>query len=76
MWNGTIVPMPGATRRHNLIETNLVRELSLQVKDRDCEVYGGNMKVRAHERYSYPHATVVCGVPMKMLKQMCCLIQQ
>lgn len=44
--DGTLVPMPGATREHNLIETNLVRELSFQVKGRDCEVYGGNMKVR------------------------------
>jgi Uma2 family endonuclease len=62
--DGTIVPMPGATREHNLIETNIVRELSLQVKDRDCEVYGGNMKVRVPVSYRYPDATVVCGTPM------------
>jgi Uma2 family endonuclease len=62
--DGTIVPMPGATREHNLIETNLVRELSHQLKRRDCEVYGGNMKVRTRPRYSYPDATVVCGKPL------------
>lgn len=62
--DGTIVPMPGATREHNLIETNIVRELSLQLKGRDCEVYGGNMKVRVPISYRYPDATVVCGTPM------------
>jgi Uma2 family endonuclease len=62
--DGTIVPMPGATREHNLIETNLVRELSFQVKGRDCEVYGGNMKVRVPISYRYPDATVVCDTPL------------
>jgi Uma2 family endonuclease len=62
--DGTIVPMPGASREHNLIETNLLRELSHQLKHRNCEVYGGNMKVRTRQRYSYPDATVVCDNPL------------
>jgi Uma2 family endonuclease len=62
--DGTIAPMPGASREHNLIEANIVGELRYHLKHRDCEVYGGNMKVRTRERYSYPDATVVCGTPM------------
>jgi Uma2 family endonuclease len=62
--DGTVVPMPGATREHNLIETNIIRDLSFQVRGRDCEVYGGNMKVRVPVSYRYPDATVVCGTPM------------
>ena len=62
--DGTIVPMPGATREHNLIEANVVGELRQQLKGRDCEVYGGNMKVRVPVSYRYPDATVVCGTPI------------
>jgi Uma2 family endonuclease len=62
--DGTIVPMPGATREHNLIETNIVGELRYQLKGRDCEVYGGNMKVRVPISYRYPDVTVVCGKPL------------
>jgi Uma2 family endonuclease len=62
--DGTIVPMSGATREHNLIETNIVGELHYQLKHRDCEVYGGNMKVRVPISYRYPDATVVCGKPL------------
>ncbi len=62
--DGIIQAMPGASREHNLIETNLLRELSSQLKDHDCEVYGSNMKVRTRVRYSYPDATVICGQPL------------
>jgi Uma2 family endonuclease len=62
--DGTIVPVPGATREHNLIETNIIGELRQQLKGRDCEVYGGHMKVRVPVSYRYPDATVVCGTPL------------
>jgi Uma2 family endonuclease len=62
--DGTIVPVPGATEEHNLIEVNITGELRQQLKGRDCKVYGGNMKVRVPVRYRYPDATVVCGTPM------------
>ncbi|MGL4612029.1 MAG: Uma2 family endonuclease [Trueperaceae bacterium] len=62
--DGTIVPMPGATRAHNIIETNIVRDLSFQVKGRECEVYGGNMKVRVSAGYRYPDVIVVCDEPL------------
>jgi Uma2 family endonuclease len=62
--DGTIVPMPGATEEHNLIEVNILGELRYQLKGRDCKVYGGNMKVRIPISYRYPDAIVVCGKPI------------
>jgi Uma2 family endonuclease len=62
---GRIYAMSGATRRHNLIATNMVREIGVQLKGRPCEVYGSDMRVRVDESglYTYPDVTVVCGTP-------------
>ncbi len=62
--DGIIVPVQSATEEHNLIEVNITGELRQQLKDRDCKVYGGNMKVRVPISYRYPDATVVCGTPV------------
>jgi Uma2 family endonuclease len=63
--NGQIFAMTGASRKHNLITTNISRELSLQLKGRPCEVYAVDMrvKVRATGLYTYPDVAVVCGEP-------------
>jgi Uma2 family endonuclease len=63
--NGEIFAMTGASRKHNLITINLSRELSLQLKDRPCEVYAADMrvKVRATGLYTYPDVAIVCGEP-------------
>lgn len=64
-FDGEIFAMVGASRRHNLITTNVVRELSLRLKDRPCEVYPSDMRVRIPSAnvYTYPDAVVVCGEP-------------
>lgn len=63
--NGQIFAMTGASRKHNLITTNISRELSLQLKGRPCEVYAVDMrvKVRATGLYTYPDVAVACGEP-------------
>lgn len=63
--NGQIFAMTGASRNHNLITTNISRELSLQLKGQPCEVYAVDMrvKVRATGLYTYPDVAVVCGEP-------------
>jgi Uma2 family endonuclease len=63
--NGQIFAMTGASRKLNLITTNISRELSLQLKGRPCEVYAVDMrvKVRATGLYTYPDVAVVCGEP-------------
>lgn len=55
--------MSGAGRRHALIVTNLVAELSSQLKRRDGEVYSSDMRVRVSTTglYTYPDVIVVCG---------------
>jgi Uma2 family endonuclease len=60
---GDIFAMAGASRWHNLIVTNVVRELSLQLKGRPCTTYPSDMRVKISPTglYTYPGVTVVCG---------------
>ena len=60
---GDIFAMAGASRWHNLIVTNVVRELSLQLKERPCTTYPSDMRVKISPTglYTYPDVTVVCG---------------
>ncbi|MFN8556189.1 MAG: Uma2 family endonuclease [Dehalococcoidia bacterium] len=63
--DGCIVAMSGASRVHNLITTNLSREVSAQLKGRPCEVYAADMRVlvSAAGQYRYPDVVIVCGRP-------------
>lgn len=64
-YRGEIFALAGASREHNLIVGNLVREIGNALKDRPCEVYPSDMRVKvaATGLYTYPDATVVCGDP-------------
>lgn len=59
-FQGKILAMAGASREHNLIVANIVRELGNALKDRSCEVYPSDMRVKVAKSglYSYPDATV------------------
>ena len=63
--NGEIFAMTGASRKHNLITTNISSSLHDQLKNRTCEVYAVDMrvKVRANGLYTYPDVAVVCDEP-------------
>ncbi len=54
--NGEIFAMTGASRKHNLVAGNIFRELSQQLKSRQCEAYVGDMRVKvtATGLYTYP----------------------
>ena len=43
---GEIFAMAGASRWHNLLVTNVLRELSLQLKGRPCTTYPSDMRVK------------------------------
>ena len=60
---GEIFAFAGASRQHNLIVANVIRELGNEVKGRPCEVYPSDMRVRVSPTglYTYPDVTVVCG---------------
>jgi Uma2 family endonuclease len=64
-FNGRIYAMAGASREHNLISFNFARELGNQMRNRDCETYVADMRVksRATTAYLYPDVAVVCGQP-------------
>jgi Uma2 family endonuclease len=60
---GEIFAMAGASRWHHLIGTNVLREVSLQLKGRPCTTYPSDMRVKVSPTglYTYPDVTVVCG---------------
>jgi len=60
---GEVFAMAGASRWHNLIVTNVLREISLQLKGRPCTTYPSDMRVKISPTglYTYPDVTVVCG---------------
>ena len=62
---GQIYAMTGASRKHNLVCGNIYRELSLQLKNRPCEAYINDMRVKAvaAESYLYPDIAIVCAKP-------------
>ena len=63
-YNGEIFAMAGASREHNLIVTNLTRELSQQLKGKPCEVYSSEMRTRIpNGPYVYPDVVAVCSEP-------------
>jgi Uma2 family endonuclease len=64
--DGEMVAMTGASRNHNLITINAAREITRQLKERLCEAYASDMRVRipATNLYAYPDVTVVCGEPV------------
>jgi len=62
---GHIFAMSGASRRHNLIAGNSFREISTQLRGRECEAYIGDMRVKVSPTgmYTYPDIVGVCDEP-------------
>jgi Uma2 family endonuclease len=63
--NGEIFAMTGASRKHNLIATNIVVALGNQLKEGPCELHVSEMRVRVNAvgLYTYPDLAVVCEEP-------------
>lgn len=63
-YRGEMFAMAGASRRHNLIVANVIREVGNALKSSPCEVYPSDMRVRIDKTglYTYPDV-VVCGEP-------------
>ncbi len=62
---GQMFAMAGASRAHNLIVGNVVREIGNRLKGRPCETYPSDMRVlvSAAGLYTYPDVSVACGEP-------------
>ncbi len=63
--DGEIFAMTGASRKHNLINGNVFASLHSQLKNRPCEIYSNDMRVKMDEagRYVYPDIVVACDTP-------------
>lgn len=63
--NGARRPMPGASRKHNLVTMNISASLHYQLRKRPCEVYPSDMRVKieATDLITYPDISIVCGEP-------------
>jgi Uma2 family endonuclease len=63
--DGVIVAMSGAKWNHNVIAWNIGGELRNKLKDRECVVCPGDMRVflPSDDLYVYPDVVVVCGKP-------------
>jgi Uma2 family endonuclease len=64
-YDGEIFAMSGASRQHNLIAGNIFAALHAQFRNRPCEAYTSDMrvKVRPGNMYFYPDVIAVCGQP-------------
>ena len=60
---GEMFAMAGASRRHNRIVTNLVTSLDNQLRERPCNVYSNDMRVKIPDTglFTYPDLVVTCG---------------
>jgi len=61
--DGELFEMAGANKNHNRISSNIIRLLGNQLIERDCSVYGSDMRVKitAAEKYTYPDVVAICG---------------
>jgi Uma2 family endonuclease len=64
-WDGRVFCMSGASLAHNQITTNIITEARLQLRQRGCRVFGGDMRVKvpAYPLYRYPDVSALCGKP-------------
>ena len=65
-FDGQIFAREGANRRHNLLSTRALALIVVDLRDRDCELYGSDMRVCVSPSvglYTYPDISAVCGEP-------------
>ena len=62
-FDGLVVAMAGASPRHNLIASNLVRHLSASLDAGPCRVFGSDQRVQVESTHSYvyPDVSIACG---------------
>lgn len=63
-YDGEIFAMAGASRRHNSVAMNTAGNLHFQLRNRPCEIYQNDMRVKVStDFYTYPDIVIVCGEP-------------
>ncbi|HEV7904884.1 MAG TPA: Uma2 family endonuclease [Pyrinomonadaceae bacterium] len=61
--DGEIFAMTGASKNHNFIAGNVFSALKQHLRERPCEIYISDMRVKipSANLYTYPDVAVVCG---------------
>lgn len=63
--DGEMFAMSGANYRHNVIVSNLLRDLGRSLRGSGCRVLPSDMRVRTPSTglYAYPDVAAICGEP-------------
>lgn len=61
--DGEIFAMAGGSKNHGIIGTNILTELNLLGRKKDCTTFNGDVKIRIDtaNRFVYPEASMICG---------------
>ncbi len=64
-WDGNVWSMSGATYPHNQVVMNLLLELGTRLRDKGCNSFPSDMRIKVPEYppYRYPDLTALCGEP-------------
>ncbi len=64
-WNGEVFCMSGASLAHNQIAINIGTEARMQLRERGCQVFPSDLRVKvpAYPPYRYPDLSALCGTP-------------
>jgi Uma2 family endonuclease len=71
-YRGEIFAMSGASRQHNRITVNVSAILHEQLKNRECEHFTNDMRVKVESTtlYTYPDVVVTCHEPRFLDKEL------
>ncbi|HEY0657721.1 MAG TPA: Uma2 family endonuclease [Pyrinomonadaceae bacterium] len=64
-WDGNVWSMSGASFAHNRIVRNLNTEVDLQLREKECEAFPSDLRIKVpdYPPYRYPDLTALCGKP-------------
>ena len=64
-YDGDVWSMSGASYSHNIVVQNLNIEIGLQLRNKGCQSFPSDMRVKvpAYPPYRYPDLTALCGKP-------------
>lgn len=64
-WDGNVWSMSGASFDHNRIVRNLNTEVDLQLREKGCEAFPSDLRIKVpdYPPYRYPDLTALCGKP-------------
>jgi len=62
-WDGNVWSMSGASFSHNRIVRNLNTEVDLQLREKGCEAFPSDLRIKVpdYPPYRYPDLTALCG---------------